>query len=66
MRAYSEDLKRKIVQAVERGVSKAQAAQLFDISLSSGKLYIRLASQGETLLPLGKEVVYLRKRTRPQ
>ena len=65
MRAYSEDLKRKIVQAVERGVSKAQAAQLFDISLSSGKLYVRLASQGETLTP-GKEVVYLRKWTRPQ
>jgi transposase len=35
MRAYSEDLRKKIVAAIERGMSKAQAARLFDVSLSS-------------------------------
>jgi transposase len=35
MRAYSEDLPTKIVQAVERGMPKAQAARLFGISVSS-------------------------------
>jgi transposase len=37
MRAYSEDLRRKIVEAIERGASKAGAARLFDVSLSSLK-----------------------------
>jgi transposase len=52
MRAYSEDLRRKIVQALEqRGMSKSQTARLFGISLSSVKRYARLASQGESLTP---------------
>ena len=38
MKAYSEDLRKKIVQAVQqRGMSKSQAARLFGISLSSVK-----------------------------
>ena len=51
MRAYSEDLRKKIVVAVERSMSKAQAARLFDVSLSSVKRYSRIASQGESLRP---------------
>jgi transposase len=52
MKAYSEDLRRKIVQAVhQRGMSKSQAARLFDISLSSVKRYSRLARQGKPLTP---------------
>ncbi len=52
MKAYSEDLRQKIVQAVrQRGMSKSQAARLFGISLSSVKRYIRLANQGESLAP---------------
>jgi len=52
MKAYSEDLRQKIVQAVQqRGMSKSQAARLFGISLSSVKRYARLASQGESLSP---------------
>jgi len=52
MKAYSEGLRRKIVQAVhERGMSKSQAARLFGISLSSAKRYSRLASQGKYLNP---------------
>jgi transposase len=52
MKAYSEDLRTKIVQAVhQRGMSKSQAARLFGISLSSVKRYSKLASQGESLAP---------------
>jgi transposase len=52
MRAYSEDLRRKIVQAIDqRGMSKSHAARLFGVSLSSVKRYVRLANQGESLAP---------------
>jgi transposase-like protein len=43
MKAYSEDLRQKVVQAVQqRGTSKSQAARLFGISLSSVKRYTTL------------------------
>jgi transposase len=51
MRAYSEDLRKKIVAAIKRGMSKAQAARLFDVSLSSVKRYSRTANQGGSLRP---------------
>jgi transposase len=51
MRAYSEDLRKKIVAAIERGMPKAQAARTFDVSLSSVKRYARIASQGDSLQP---------------
>jgi transposase len=51
MRAYSEDLRKKIVAAIERGMPKAQAARLFDVSLSSVKRYSRTAREGESLEP---------------
>jgi transposase len=52
MKAYSEDLRTKIVQAIDqRGMSKSQATRLFGISLSSVKRYARLANQGESLAP---------------
>jgi len=52
MKAYSEDLRQKVVQAVEqRQTSKSEAARLFGISLSSVKRYTKLASQGESLTP---------------
>jgi transposase len=51
MKAYSEDLRKKIVAAIERGMSKAQAARLFDVSLSSIKRYSRTARQGGSLEP---------------
>ena len=52
MRAYSEDLRKKIVAAIEqRGMSKAQAARLFDVSLSSVKRYARSVRHGESLTP---------------
>ena len=52
MKAYSEDLRQKVVEAVEqRGTSKSEVARLFSISLSSVKRYTRLASRGEPLTP---------------
>jgi transposase len=51
MKAYSEDLRKKIVAAIERGMSKAQAARTFDVSLSSAKRYSRTARKGGSLEP---------------
>src|SRR3712207_8258198 len=52
MRAYSEDLRKKIVAAVEqRGMSKTEAARLFDVSLPSVKRYARTAREGGSLEP---------------
>src|SRR4051794_3202594 len=51
MKAYSEDLRRKIVAALERGGSKTQTARLFGVSLSSVKSYARTVRQGVSLAP---------------
>jgi len=52
MKAYSEDLRKKVVEAVEqRGTSKSEAVRLFGISLSSVKRYTTLADRGEPLTP---------------
>jgi transposase len=51
MSGYSEDLRRRIVLAVESGMSKAQAARTFSVSLSSVKRYVNKAERGESLAP---------------
>lgn len=51
MNGYSEDLRRRIVSAVEHGKSKSQAARTFDVSLSSVKRYVNKAGLGESLAP---------------
>ena len=51
MNGYSEDLRKKIVSAVGRGMSKAQAARTFSVSLSSVKRYVEKAERGESLAP---------------
>jgi len=51
MKSYSEDLRQKIVTAVERGVSKSETARLFDVSLSSVKRYVRMADREGSLAP---------------
>jgi transposase len=51
MRPYSEDLRTRIVQAVRDGMSKSKVARLFNVSLSSVKRYVRIASRGESLKP---------------
>jgi transposase len=50
MSGYSVDLRRRIVSAVEEsGLSKAQAARTFSVSLSSVKRYVEKAKRGESL-----------------
>jgi hypothetical protein len=39
MNAYSEDLRKKIVEALRRGAGKSEAARAFGVSLSSVKRY---------------------------
>jgi transposase len=51
MRAYSEDLRKKIVAALERGMSKAEAVRTFSVSLSSVKRYARTVREGDSLTP---------------
>src|ERR671921_1066785 len=52
MKPYSEDLRRRIIRAVEvGGTSKPAAARLFGVSLSSVKRYLRLAARGVSLAP---------------
>jgi transposase len=58
MKPYSEHLlrrfthkDRRIVRAVEGGMSKSGAARLFGVSLSSVKRYLRIAQRGMSLAP---------------
>ena len=51
MSAYSEDLRRRIVDAVGDGMSKARAARTFRVSLSSVKRYVDKAQGGQSLAP---------------
>jgi transposase len=37
MKAYSKDLRQKIVDALGRGMSKAQAARIFGVGISTVK-----------------------------
>jgi transposase len=48
MRAYSVDLREKIVDAVLRGgVSQEEAARAFEVGVPSVKRYAKLAYKGE-------------------
>ena len=52
MDAYSEDLRRKIVEAVEhRRMTKSEAARAFSVSLSSVKRYTKAVREGRSLSP---------------
>src|ERR687890_955537 len=52
MKAYSEDLRRKVVGAVEeRGMGKSEAARTFGMSISSVKRYVAKARRGDSLSP---------------
>lgn len=51
MRAYSPDLRRKIVGAVERGVTKTEVARTFDVSRSSVKRYVKMDLETGSLEP---------------
>ena len=51
MNAYSEDLRKKIVEALGRGATKSEAARTFGVSRSSVKRYAKRADEGRTLAP---------------
>ena len=51
MNAYSEDLRKKIVEALDRGATKSEAARSFGISRPSVKRYAKLADEGRPLAP---------------
>jgi transposase len=51
MNAYSEDLRKKIVEAVERGTSKVEAARTFGVGISSVKRFVATAKAGRSLAP---------------
>jgi len=52
MDAYSEDLRQKIVQALERRrMNKSEAARAFGVSLSSIKRYAKAVREGRSLSP---------------
>ena len=45
MKAYSEDPRRKIVDATERGMPKAEAARTFGVGISTVKRYATKAQR---------------------
>jgi len=51
MKAYSEDLRKKILQAVDRGMPKSEAARTFSVSRSSVKRYAAARREGKPLAP---------------
>ena len=51
MKAYSIDLREKIVDAIEQGMPKAQAARTFGVGISTVKRYASKAPRGESLEP---------------
>ena len=52
MDAYSEDLRKKIVEALtERRMNKSEAARAFSVSLSSVKRYAKAVNEGRSLSP---------------
>jgi transposase len=51
MKAYFKDLRRKIVDALGRGMSKAEAARIFGVGISTVKRYAAKAQRGEPLEP---------------
>ena len=51
MNAYSEDLRKKIVEALRRSATKSETARSFGVSRSSVKRYAKLAKQGRSLAP---------------
>jgi transposase len=51
MNAYSLDLRKKIVQAKERGIPTSEVAKTFGVGISSVKRYAAVAREGTSLAP---------------
>jgi transposase len=51
MNAHSKDLRLRVLEAVDRGVPRKEVADLFGVSLSTIKRYIKRRRAGEDLEP---------------
>jgi transposase len=51
MNAYSKDLRLRVLEAVDRDLPRRQISELFGVSLSTIKRYLRRRRQGEDLEP---------------
>jgi transposase len=51
MRAYSVDLRERVVAAIERGMSRGEAVTTFAVSLSSIKRWLAKERSGQALTP---------------
>ena len=51
MNAYSEDLRKEIVEARERGMLTGEVARAFGVSVSSVKRYFAASREGRSLTP---------------
>jgi len=51
MNAYSKDLRLRVLEAVDRGLPRRRIAELFGVSRSTIKRYVRRPRRGEDLEP---------------
>ncbi len=51
MRAYSLDLRKKIVESVKKGIPKAETARRFGVDRATVKLYCKQLGERGTLEP---------------
>ncbi len=51
MKAYSVNLRKRIVDAVHSGMPKVEAANTFRVGISSIKRYVKVAEEGRSLTP---------------
>ena len=51
MNAYSPDMRKKIVEARERGMPTVEVARVFGVGVSSVKRYVATAREGRPLAP---------------
>ena len=51
MKAYSIDLRTKIVESVRKGVSKSETARRFGVNRSTVKRYLKRLAEGGSLAP---------------
>ena len=51
MKAYSIDLRKKIVESVRKGVSKSETARRFDVNRSTVQRYIKQLDEEGSLVP---------------
>ncbi len=51
MKAYSLDLRKKIVESVRRGISKSETARRFGVNHSTVKRYLKQLDEEGSLTP---------------